>query len=138
MARPNYHLFENNCQNFSKFLIEAITPGSVTPETIQNVLERWQTLLPPAKNLFPGTYPLSDKSTSTNSSGSYVTALGTISLSGSLVSNTGTISNTDVVISHRGLEVKPNIDFNKFPEVHSDSHNAVRLLLLSGFPVALH
>lgn len=79
MAHPNYHLFENNCQNFAKFLIDAITPGSLTPETIQNVLERWQTVPTPYKRSFPGTYPTSH-STQTTDSETFITAAEVISI----------------------------------------------------------
>ena len=41
MERPDYKIFTNNCQNFAKYLIEDIFPGSFCPATIENVLGRW-------------------------------------------------------------------------------------------------
>jgi hypothetical protein len=67
-TRPNYHLFENNCQNFAKFLVEAICTVSVSPETIENVLQRLGNAgivpVPVGESArLPGTYPITVKST---------------------------------------------------------------------------
>ena len=35
---PTYHLYKNNCQNFVKFLVEAICNTHVSLETIQDAL----------------------------------------------------------------------------------------------------
>jgi hypothetical protein len=57
--RPNYHLFENNCQNFAKYLIEELCPGCLIPETIQSVLAQWQNASLQPRDHIPGTYPAS-------------------------------------------------------------------------------
>ena len=57
---PDYHVFENNCQNFVKYLLEAVCPSAPIPATIQMVLERFQDMsLTPEKVSLPGAYPLS-------------------------------------------------------------------------------
>lgn len=69
--RPNYELFENNCQNFVTFLLNVLCPGVLIPETIQCVLERLRdivTLTTNNKTSLPGAYPLSNISISFNSS----------------------------------------------------------------------
>jgi ankyrin repeat protein len=74
--RPDYRLFENNCQNFVKFLLEHLCPESPIPDTIQNVLQRLQDIsqIDPAQDLsLPGAYPTSNASTE---SASFVTASG--------------------------------------------------------------
>jgi hypothetical protein len=58
--RPTYWLFENNCQNFVKFLLEALCPGDPIPETIQDILQRLQNISTVAeahRNVLPGAYP---------------------------------------------------------------------------------
>jgi hypothetical protein len=63
--KPDYELFENNCQNFSKYLVDAISPGSFCVDTIKDMLDRW---LDPAViplGRLPGTYPRSVCSSST-------------------------------------------------------------------------
>ena len=35
--RPTFRLFENNCQNFVRFLLEVLCPGVSIPDTIQEV-----------------------------------------------------------------------------------------------------
>lgn len=54
--RPDYESFENNCQNFTKYLVESISPGSFSHKTIRQVLDRWQVLADDAREHFPGTY----------------------------------------------------------------------------------
>ena len=41
-ARPDYRLFENNCQNFVKSLLQFVCPHASIPATIQSVLKRLQ------------------------------------------------------------------------------------------------
>ena len=56
---PTYHLYKNNCQNFAKFLVEAICNTHVSLETIQDVLESLynpKDMAPPPA-YFPGSYP---------------------------------------------------------------------------------
>src|SRR5271170_3368973 len=55
--RPTYQLFENNCQNFAKYLIEFMCPGCLTPDTIQVVLQRWQDGTVQPSGRIPGAYP---------------------------------------------------------------------------------
>jgi len=71
--RPDYKLFENNCQNFARYLVEEISPGSFCPNTIKHVLEEWTTLATDPKRRLPGAYPNSIISTITYS-GMYFTA----------------------------------------------------------------
>jgi hypothetical protein len=74
--RPDYSLFENNCQNFVKFLLEVVCPGGPIPATIQLVLERLHSdISSPRQRLsLPGAYPPSIISTERLS---FVTASGT-------------------------------------------------------------
>lgn len=58
---PDYHLFENNCQNFAKYLLESLCPSVSIPETIQNILERLQDFS--TQISLPGAYPPSSIST---------------------------------------------------------------------------
>jgi hypothetical protein len=70
--RPDYSLFENNCQNFVKYLHQTVCPSASIPATIQNVLERLQTSR--QRLSLPGAYPASISSTDRVS---FVTASGT-------------------------------------------------------------
>ena len=77
--RPNYELFENNCQNFVTFLVDVLCPGAVIPETFQRILERLRDLVTVTTNnirSLPGAYPLSNTSISLSvtSSESWITA----------------------------------------------------------------
>jgi hypothetical protein len=73
--RPDYSLFENNCQNFVKFLLEVICPNGPVPATIQMVLERMIDIKTSRQTLsLPGAYPPSIISTEGMS---FVTASGT-------------------------------------------------------------
>jgi hypothetical protein len=65
--RPHYDVVENNCQNFVKFLVEAISPGSFCPKTISDVLEEWLERVPRRLRI-PGAYPR-DSLTGTSTSG---------------------------------------------------------------------
>src|SRR5271170_7120180 len=56
--RPNYELFENNCQNFAKYLVELMCPGCLTPDTILTVLQRWQDSTVEPSGRIPGAYPI--------------------------------------------------------------------------------
>jgi hypothetical protein len=60
-------LFENNCQNFVKYLVEAIIgPETLCPQTIQMVLARiFEPTIHPKRTL-PGTYPVSLVSSTEN------------------------------------------------------------------------
>ena len=76
-SRPNFHLFENNCQNFVKFLLEAMCPTAPVPETIRCVIERLLDLSTVARrpgNPLPGTYP---PSLAESDCDSFMTASGT-------------------------------------------------------------
>jgi len=57
--RPTYELFENNCQNFAKYLVELMCPGCLTPDTILTVLQRWQDSTVEPSGRIPGMYPAS-------------------------------------------------------------------------------
>src|SRR5271156_735438 len=57
--RPNYEFFENNCQNFAKYLIEFMCSGCLTPDTIQSALQRWQDCTVQPSGRIPGAYPAS-------------------------------------------------------------------------------
>ena len=60
--RPEYKLFENNCQNFVRFLLEALCSDAPVPDTIQMVLARMQDtshLSSIYQTSLPGTYPSS-------------------------------------------------------------------------------
>lgn len=60
-TRPEYHLFTNNCQNFCKYLVEAVCPDSrLCPATIRDILSR--PFLPIDRRIvevsyLPGHYP---------------------------------------------------------------------------------
>jgi len=71
--RPDYDLFENNCQNFVSYLAEEICPGSCLPNTFKHVFEECTTLATLSKRRLPGAYPNSSLSTTTES-GMYFTA----------------------------------------------------------------
>jgi hypothetical protein len=58
---PDYRLFENNCQNFVKYLIGAISPTALVPNTIQSVLDRLYQFRDTDHRL-PGTFPHSPQS----------------------------------------------------------------------------
>lgn len=85
--RPDYRLFENNCQNFVTYLLAIICPDAAIPDTIQTVLQRLQDISNTVSShgsILPGTYPASISTTSftvssgttwfTASSSSWVTA----------------------------------------------------------------
>lgn len=63
--QPDYSFYENNCQKFAKYLVEAICPVSVYPETIHNFLRKWLNSggHPEARTTLPGTYPTSPTTT---------------------------------------------------------------------------
>ena len=71
--RPDYELLKNNCQNFARYLVEEISPGSFCPKTIKHVFEEWTTIATDSKRRLPGAYPNSIISTITES-GMYFTA----------------------------------------------------------------
>lgn len=71
--RPDYELFENNCQNFSKYLVDAISPGSFCVETIKDMLDQWLDLPVTPPGQLPGTYPKSVFNSFTET-GTYFTA----------------------------------------------------------------
>ena len=59
---PDYCLFTNNCQNFVKYLLEALCPDATIPDTIETVLFRLQEIsinLKGTCGILPGTYPQS-------------------------------------------------------------------------------
>lgn len=58
-SRPDYKLYENNCQNFAKYLVETISPGSFCPDTIQSYMEQWLATSTSSKTYLPGAYPRS-------------------------------------------------------------------------------
>lgn len=63
--RPTFCLFENNCQNFVKFLLNALCPGVPIRDTIQDILQRLQDIPRVANavnDALPGTYPASRSS----------------------------------------------------------------------------
>lgn len=72
--RPNYQLFENNCQNFAKYLIEFMCPACLTPDTILTVLQRWQDSTIEPSNRIPGAYPASVATISSSHNLTFVTA----------------------------------------------------------------
>lgn len=47
--KPGYNLFENNCQNFTKYLVDAISPGSFRTEMVKTILDRFIAGDTPAK-----------------------------------------------------------------------------------------
>lgn len=59
-AHPDYRLFENNCQNFVKSLLQFVCPHASIPATIQSVLQRLQDVSDITKGHYssiPGGYP---------------------------------------------------------------------------------
>ena len=75
-VHPDYDIFENNCQNFAKYLLEAICPDAPIPQTIADVLQRLQNIecLTEISGTLPGAYPLSVSPTDDDS---FVTASST-------------------------------------------------------------
>src|SRR5271155_1658919 len=73
-TKPNYQLFENNCQNFAKYLIEFMCPECLTPDTIQTLLQRWQDSTVQPSGRIPGTYPASVVTILSSPDRTYVTA----------------------------------------------------------------
>jgi len=73
---PDYRLFENNCQNFVKYLLEAICPGVEIPDTIQCISQKLNDVSTVASNptILPGAYPVSIISSKCTS---FLTATGT-------------------------------------------------------------
>lgn len=77
--QPDYDLFENNCQNFGKYLVEKICPGALGPETIHDFIQRVlfeDTIV--SNRVIPGTYPRSNpRSEFSSYSGTFASALST-------------------------------------------------------------
>ena len=69
---PDYRLFTNNCQNFVKYLLEALCPDAPIPNTIESVLFGLQEI---SCGIIPGAYPPS--SILSADCDSFVTASGT-------------------------------------------------------------
>jgi len=76
--RPTYQLFENNCQNFAKYLVEFMCPGCLTPDTIQTVLQRWQDSTVQPGHRIPGAYPVSALTIISSPDRTFVTAAETV------------------------------------------------------------
>ena len=76
--RPNYELFENNCQNFAKYLVELMCPGCLTPDTIQIVLQRWQNCTVQPTGRIPGAYSASLVTIVSSPDRTFVTAKETV------------------------------------------------------------
>ena len=74
-THPDYRLFENNCQNFAKYLLETICPDASIPQTITEVLQGLQNIrnVTPLTAI-PGAYPCSIASADNDS---FETASGT-------------------------------------------------------------
>jgi|SRR5277367_128354 len=75
--RRTFQLFENNSQNFVKFLLEELCPGVPIPDTIKDILQRLEDVSTVAEaygNVLPGGYPTSVTSSACTS---FVTATGT-------------------------------------------------------------
>lgn len=53
---PDYYLFTDNCQNFARYLAERLCPGTLCPQTIQDVLSQLFNVSAPSSSL-PGRYP---------------------------------------------------------------------------------
>ena len=66
--RPDYELFENNCQNFARYLVEELSPGSFCPRTIKHVFDDWISLATnTTQRGLPGAYPRTATSRTTES-----------------------------------------------------------------------
>jgi hypothetical protein len=61
-SRPDYSVFENNCQNFVRFLIEAISPHSNVTDSVITILSRQSTIADDLIVTLPGAYPRSVES----------------------------------------------------------------------------
>ena len=80
---PDFRLFENNCQNFVKFLLGSLCPGASVPDTVKDISQRLLDITTVAhtyRDLLPGAYPASIAS---STSTSYLTATGTTWLTAS-------------------------------------------------------
>ena len=72
-TRPDYSLFENNCQNFIRYLIDAISPGSDVWSSVRIVMDRLSIGGEDLRYPIPGGYPQSFHS-SESSNSSFATA----------------------------------------------------------------
>ena len=118
--RPTFRLFENNCQNFVKFLLEALCPCVPIPDTINDIVQRLQDISTVARaynDVLPGAYPASVAS---STSTSFVTATGTTWLTASgdtwitaLEYLSSNASNSSGSLTHvpQNREPKPNAIF---------------------------
>lgn len=57
-----------------QYLVYSISPGSLTPETISGVIDRWFRVTKQIQDRLPGAYPSSLTITTSSESGTYVTA----------------------------------------------------------------
>jgi hypothetical protein len=72
-SRPDYSLFENNCQNFVRFLLDAICPEADVWSSVESLMNRLSTVGETFNDPLPGAYPQSVQSTESNSSASSFT-----------------------------------------------------------------
>ena len=64
--RPKYSLINNNCQNFAKYLIEAISMVHLDTQTLEDVISSLVDTASSSRVRLPGTYPESSASTGTS------------------------------------------------------------------------
>ena len=76
-SRPDYSLFENNCQNFVRFLLDVISPKADIWGSVAVIMNRLSNGGEDVRYPIPGAYPQSLQSTESNSSNSsFITSEG--------------------------------------------------------------
>ena len=95
-SRPEYSLFENNCQNFVRFLLDAISPEADVSSLVESLLNRLSTVGETFNDPLPGAYPQFVQSTESNSSASSFTAPATSESHDSIATESADIQETEL------------------------------------------
>ena len=95
-SRPDYSLFENNCQNFVRFLLDAISPEADVSSSVESLLNRLSTG-ETFNNPLPGAYPHSVESAESNSSASSFTTPASSESHESIATETADIQETELL-----------------------------------------
>ena len=95
-SRPDYSLFENNCQNFVRFLLDAISPEADVSSSVESLLNRLSTG-ETFNDPLPGAYPHSVQSAESNSSASSLTTPASSESRESIATETADIQDTELL-----------------------------------------
>jgi hypothetical protein len=95
-SRPDYSLFENNCQNFVRFLLDAISPEADVSSSVESLLNRLSTG-ETFNDPLPGAYPRSFQSVESNSSASGFTTPPSSEIHESIATETADIQETELL-----------------------------------------